>query len=109
MNREVIAVNQDPLGCQAFRVGKVSHGMHRAEVWAKPLADGSIAVGLFNLGDIKQRIIGVAWETVGLHDRRPCRVRDLWKGEELGVFTGDFTTRVARHDVKLLRLTPIRS
>lgn len=107
MNREVIAVNQDALGCQAFRVGTSSHGMHRADVWAKPLADGSIAVGLFNLGDMKQRIIGVAWETVGLHDRRACRVRDLWHGDDLGVFTGAFTTSVARHDVALLRLTPL--
>jgi alpha-galactosidase len=106
LNREVVAVNQDPLGCQAFRVGKPKKGMYRAEIWAKPLLDGSIAVGLFNLGDIKQRLIGVAWETLGLHDRRPCRVRDLWNGEDLGVFTGDFTTRVGRHDAVLVRLTP---
>ena len=107
LNRDIIGINQDRLGCQAYRVGKTAHGMHRADVWAKPLADGSIAVGLFNLGDLKERIIGVAWETLGLNDRRACRARDLWAGEDLGVCKGTFSTRVPRHDVCLVRLTPL--
>ena len=106
LNREVIAVNQDPFGRQGYRVGQIDWGGQIAETWAKPLADGSIAVGLFNLGERQGRLASVAWESVGLHDRRPCRVRDLWRGEDLGVFTGDFTTRVDSHDVVLVKLTP---
>jgi alpha-galactosidase len=47
-NDEVLAVDQDELGKQARRV----HEDRRAgtEVWARPLADGTIAVGLFNRG-----------------------------------------------------------
>ena len=108
LNREVIAVNQDPFGRQGHRVGQIDWGRQIAETWAKPLADGSIAVGLFNLGERQGRLASVAWESVGLHDRRPCRVRDLWKGEDLGVFTGDFTTRVDSHDVMLVKLTPVK-
>ncbi len=107
LNREVIAVNQDPLGRQGYRVGKTDWAWEIVETWAKPLHDGSIAVGLFNLGERNQRRATVAWEAVGLHDRRPCKVRDLWKGEDLGIFTGDFSTLVDSHDVALVKLTPV--
>ena len=47
-NDEVLAVNQDPLGKQATRVkDDASTG---SEIWARPLADGTMAVGLFNRG-----------------------------------------------------------
>ena len=45
-NREMLAVNQDALGSAASR--KWSDGW--TEVWARPLEDGSMAVGLFNRG-----------------------------------------------------------
>jgi alpha-galactosidase len=106
LNREVIAINQDPFGRQGYQVGKVFHGRECAETWAKPLNDGAIAVGLFNLGERQGRLITVAWESLGLHDRRPCLVRDLWAGEDLGVFTRSFSTRVDQHDVALIKLTP---
>ena len=106
LNREAIMVNQDLLGRQGYHVGTVFHSRQAADVWAKPLADGSVAVGLFNLGEREQRRVTVAWESIGLHDRRPCNVRDLWAGEDLGVFRGDFSTLVGSHDVALVRLTP---
>jgi alpha-galactosidase len=108
LNCEAIAVNQDLLGRQGYQVGTVFHGRQAAEVWAKPLADGSIAVGLFNLGERKQRRVTVAWESIGLHDRRACRVRDLWAGEDLGVYRGDFSTLVGSHDVAFMRIMPER-
>ena len=43
-NREVVAVDQDAKGMQGRRIAQEGP----LEVWAKPLADGSIAVGLFN-------------------------------------------------------------
>jgi alpha-galactosidase len=106
LNQEAIAVNQDPLGRQGYHVGKTFHGREAADVWAKPLADGSIAVGLFNLGEREGRRATVAWEAIGLHDRRSCLVRDLWAHQDLGVYRGDFSTRVDRHDVALVRITP---
>lgn len=50
MNKEVISVNQDPLGRQGRKV-KVDGDK---EVWAGPLADGSMAVILFNRGGKEQ-------------------------------------------------------
>jgi alpha-galactosidase len=107
MNKEVIAVNQDPLGRQGYHVGEISHGGEVGAVWAKPLEDGSVAVGLFNLGERDARLMVVGWESVGLHDQRPCRVRDLWAGRDLGICTSNFTTTVGRHDVALIKLTPL--
>ena len=46
LNKEVIAIDQDPLGKQAKRVSKQGD----LEVWARPLANGAYAVGLFNRG-----------------------------------------------------------
>src|SRR5205823_806195 len=47
-NDEVLAVNQDALGKQARKVG--GDAKSGTEVWARPLADGTMAVGLFNRG-----------------------------------------------------------
>ena len=94
------------LGRQGYHVGMVFHSRQAADVWAKPLADGSIAVGLFSLGEREQRRVMVAWESIGLHDRRTCRVRDLWTGEDLGLHRGDFSSLVGSHDVTLIQLIP---
>jgi alpha-galactosidase len=108
LNRAVIAVNQAPLGRQGYRVGSTGWAGENVETWAKPLHDGSIAVGLFNMGARNERRATVAWEALGLHDRRLCKVRDLWKGEDLGVFTGDFSTLIDSHDVALVKLAPVQ-
>src|SRR5215831_21372965 len=53
MNREVIAIDQDPAGLPAKRI---SEAEATAVVVARPLHDGSVAVGLFNRGDQPQSI-----------------------------------------------------
>jgi len=107
LNREVIAVNQDPLGRQGYRVGGILHGIETAQTWAKPLESGAIAVGLFNLGYRDGRLAMVAWQSLGLVESRPCRVRNLWTGQDLGVHTGSFTARVDQHDVALVEIAPL--
>jgi alpha-galactosidase len=34
-----------------------------------------------------------------------CRVRDLWKGEDVGIFTGKFEPVVAAHGAGLYRVS----
>jgi alpha-galactosidase len=46
-NRDVIAIDQDPLGKQAIR----TYTEGAVEVWTRPLADGSLAVAILNAGD----------------------------------------------------------
>jgi alpha-galactosidase len=96
-NDEVIAVDQDPLGKSAHTVA--SKGETR--VYAKPLADGSRAVGLFNLGETEQTVT-VAWSDVGLKGK--LHVRDLWRQKDLGKFKDSYTATVPRHGVVLIKV-----
>jgi alpha-galactosidase len=98
-NDEAIEVNQDPLGRQAARVAVRGP----AQVWAKAMEDGSVAVGLFNL-DEEARAVAVEWSDLGLAG--PRGVRDLWRQKDLGIADGRFETRVPRHGCALIRLLP---
>ncbi len=98
-NAEVIAVNQDALGLQARFVRKTDDEF----VLVKPLEDGSLAVGLFNLSE-ETRTISVRMAELGVNRRR---VRDLWRWKDIGVFEDDYSASVGRHGVMLVRMDPI--
>lgn len=98
LNREVIAVDQDPLGRQGDRAYKEGP----LEVWAKPLEGDAMAVALFN------RTTGAATMTLRLKDvgwQGKAALRDLWSHEDLGVVSGETTAVVPGHGVVMLRLT----
>ena len=96
-NDEVIAVDQDPLGRAAGRVWSDA----RREIWARPLADGTMAVGLFNRG-LHAAQVTVQWAQLGLQGRQP--VRDLWQRQDLGMMQEEFTATVPRHGAVLLKI-----
>ena len=96
-NDEVLEVNQDPLGKQAARASQDG----TTEVWSKPLADGSRAVGLFNRGSGPARV-RVDLAKLGLPGE--LSVRDLWRQKDLGKTSGEFLTEVPRHGCVLLRV-----
>jgi alpha-galactosidase len=96
-NDEVIDVDQDSLGRPGRRVAKENS----REVWARELADGSIAAGLFNRGD-REAKVAAHWSDLGLTG--PRLVRDLWRQKNLGVFTSEFQATVGRHGVVLVRI-----
>jgi len=100
-NKEVIAVDQDPMGAQGSRVAK--NGV--LEVWARPLQDGSRAVVLLNRGTTEASIT-VKWEDLLYPAHLPAAVRDLWQHEDLGKFTGKFTANVASHGVVMVTIKP---
>ncbi|HEX2905614.1 MAG TPA: glycoside hydrolase family 27 protein [Phototrophicaceae bacterium] len=105
LNRNLIAVNQDGLGRQARYLGR---DWDCFETWMKPLADGSVAVGQFNRHDTVTRAMSAAWEALAIHDRQPCRVQDLWSGEDLGAHERLVSVVVEPHDARVLRITPVR-
>jgi alpha-galactosidase len=96
-NPEVIAIDQDPAGKQGYRV----HQEGPLEVWVKPLADGQMAVALFNRSEWPMPITA-KFSDLGVSGPRP--VRDLWAHKDLGTFTGSFTATVPRHGVVLVRM-----
>jgi alpha-galactosidase len=100
-NKEVISVDQDPLGRQGERVGKDGD----REVWSKQLKDGSRAVLLFNRGAASQRV-SVVWEDIGYPHHLPAQVRDLWQHKDLGRFEGSFFADVNSHGVVMVTIRP---
>jgi alpha-galactosidase len=98
-NLEVIALDQDPLGAQGYRVAQEGP----LEVWVKPLADGSKAVGLFNRGESVMPVTA-HFRDVGVGDT--ASVRDLWAKSDLGVFKVRFTAQVPTHGVVLIKVKP---
>ena len=96
-NDEVLAVDQDELGKQALCV--CTNGELR--VFAKDLADGSKAVGLFNLGDSTATVSAI-WSDLKISGNRS--VRDLWRQKDLGQAGEKFEMQVAPHGAELIRI-----
>src|SRR5262245_15204663 len=101
-NREVIAVDQDPMGAQGRRVRDDGS----EEVWARPLQGGAIAVVLLNRGEQPVRI-GVRWSELDWPSG-PVAVRDLWRKEDQGSFDDGYAALVPPHAVAMLRLARAR-
>ncbi len=96
-NSEVIDIDQDKMG----RQGKVIRKNQQELVLAKPLADGSVAVGLFNLSE-GPLTISIDWKDVARSGK--LAVRDVWRQHDIGSFADGFKSQVAAHDVVLVRL-----
>ena len=99
-NDEVIAIDQDPLGKGA---GCIAEG-EGWEIWARPLADGSIAAGLYNTSN-REQVVPFDLAAAGLLCK--WRVRDVWRQEDVGVFLGRYEASVPGHATHLVRLTPL--
>jgi alpha-galactosidase len=98
INREVIAIDQDKLGKQGFRVSKEG----RTEVWVKPLEGGDLAMALFNRGDNAELMIA-KWTDLGLSGKHS--VRDVWAHADRGKIKDLFEAEVSGHGVVMLRVS----
>jgi alpha-galactosidase len=101
MNKEVIAIDQDRLGKEAKRVAKDGD----LEVWARPLADGSYAVGLFNRGPSSANVTA-RWRDVGFTGK--ARVRDLWAHAGRGKMADRFSAEVPSHGTVMIKVQPVK-
>ncbi len=101
-NREVIAVDQDPLGQPATLITEESPGL---QTWARRLAGAQSpqAVLLFNR-NAEPAKMHVQWEDLGIY--RPAAVRDLWAHRDLGILPREYTASVPAHGVIMLRVVP---
>jgi len=107
-NDEVLAVNQDEMGNQAQRLIQTKD---RWEVWSKDLADGSKAVGVFNLAPTERdetalREYTLDWNSIGLSG--PQSVRDLWRQKDLGVIEDSCTVNLPEFSVCLMKIVPVK-
>ncbi|XP_057960697.1 alpha-galactosidase-like [Malania oleifera] len=103
-NKEVIDVNQDPLGVQGRKIRSKS-GL---EVWAGRLSKRRIAVVLWNRS-LSRAPITVGWKEVGLSPMSSVAVRDLWAHSFVSMgMRFRLTAHVAPHACKMYILTPRR-
>ena len=98
-NNEVNAIDQDILGKQADRVSKKGD----IEVWSRPLADGAIAVGIFNTGEKDQQVDMKALIPQSSSVSNPSlTVRDLWRQKDLA--PSELTCTVPLHGCRYLKV-----
>lgn len=106
-NKEVIAVDQDPLGEQARRF----MDMGEYEIWAKPLADGELALCFLNRSDLDWKL-DYDWRRQTIYFARGINfrkntytVRDLWKHKDLGTTEKNLTATIPSHGCLMVRIS----
>jgi len=108
-NKEVIALDQDPLGVEAFRY----YSFDGIEIWVKPLANNELAVCFLNRSGRPQEV-NYDWKAHTITDtvsktsfdfsQTNYKVRDLWAKKDIGTTNKPFKQTVPADDVVVLRL-----
>lgn len=102
-NRDMIAINQDPLVYQARRL--IDNG--DLEVWAKPLISsnsGKVAVALLNRSE-KSDTIKFDMKAVGVDAAKSYTMKDVWSKESFNSSTNEEVIRVVpSHGVVVLTI-----
>ncbi|GAA2314423.1 NPCBM/NEW2 domain-containing protein [Streptomyces caniferus] len=98
-NKDLIAIDQDPLGKQATVVKSESGRW----TLVRQLADGARAVALFNETGRPQRITTTAGE-LGLPQADGYRLRDLWRHQNTHT-TGTVSATVPAHGTTVYRIS----
>ncbi len=97
-NKEVIAVDQDPLGKQGDRVSAVGP----TEIWSKPLSNGAQAVALFNRSETEKSI---SFRPRDIGFAKSFKLRDLWQGTEVTATGDTYTATVPAYGAVLLKVS----
>ncbi|HWB25062.1 MAG TPA: glycoside hydrolase family 27 protein [Chitinophagaceae bacterium] len=109
-NKDVIALDQDKLGIQAFRYSKTG----KTEVWFKPLSGGDWAVCFLNRDNVAHKM-SFDWKAENVADdlsnrtldaaKNTYKIKDLWSKAKLGSTAKTTEVDVPAHDVVVLRLS----
>jgi len=110
MNREVLAINQDPAYHLAYMACSYVDRKERDDehpIYVRQLNNGDYAIGFFNFSDEP----GNYWNSYLLLDQiglpestgKTLLMRDLWSGEEVKVTDGIVSPAVAAHGCRLFR------
>ena len=105
-NKEVLALNQDTFGLQAYRVSDDGNG---GQVFVKRLgghAGKERAAVLFNRSGAA-RTMSVSWKDLDIEGS--ATVRDLWAGKDLGSFENSYSVSVPSHGAATIKITPAKS
>jgi len=92
-NREIIAIDQDRLGRQAERI----YAKGPIEIWSRPLADGTVALAIFNFGEDESFLRGFSLHLAASGAANGWNARDVWAGKDLGPINDNYKFTLKRH------------
>jgi alpha-galactosidase len=101
MNKQVIAIDQDPSGHQAERIYEEGP----IQIWSRPLADGSTALAIFNTGEDTSTLRDILLPLKQLGFKTSPEAWDVWANKPLGRIDPDYNLTLPRHSTVLLKLT----
>lgn len=96
MNKELLAIDQDPLGKQGFRVMS-KDGL---EAWKKPLSGDRYAIALFNRNSDRQKITAT-WKDLELDPETKYDAYDIWKHAVTGKSLTTISDQLEPHQSKV--------
>jgi alpha-galactosidase len=100
LNRDIIAIDQDPLGKQAFRVMR-NDGI---EAWKKPLSGGKIAIAFFNRNS-KDGVMTSSYKSLELDPEVKYETYDVWKHKIVKQPDGALTASMKPHECQVFVLS----
>ncbi len=108
MNKEVLAINQDPAYNQAFDASaNAAKEENEYPIYVRLLDNGDYAIGLFNFSDVPSSrwMSYLLMDTIGLPETtgKTLQLKELWTGEERKVTNGILTDAIPPHGCKLYR------
>lgn len=93
LNKDIIAINQDVLGKQAERKIKNDDW----QVFAKPLANGNVALGILNVSD-KTQTCNISLSSLGITGKSTAK--DVWSKQLMKV-KDNIKASIASHETKV--------
>jgi hypothetical protein len=100
-NKEVIAINQDPLAQQAMLVRRDTE--EEWDIWMGKLSGSRVVLGVANWKNDSQTV-GFELASLGIAS---ADVRDVWAAKDLGAVSGSQTIDLAGHELRLWVLSNI--
>ncbi|KAK7097796.1 hypothetical protein V1264_004724 [Littorina saxatilis] len=106
-SKDVIAINQDPLGIQALRLYAVPNSI---SVWVKPLVDNSTAIAFLNENNEgRPTQLKTTLSDIGLKNSNGYNITELFDGKAMGMYkpTSPFDVLVDPTGILLLKAVPM--
>ncbi|NOR88013.1 MAG: glycoside hydrolase family 27 protein [Bacteroidales bacterium] len=101
VNKELIAINQDILGKQGFKI----YDEGNFEIWQKPLSNGSIAICFLNLEN-KEKEYSLNWDKINIKDfNGSYQLKNLWENLIMGNTKNQVLINIPPRDVLVYKLS----
>lgn len=102
LNKDIISIDQDTLGKQAFRVMR-KDGI---EAWKKPLSGNRVAIAFMNRNS-SEGSVSVSLKQLELDPEMTYSVYDVWKHEAVKEPAGEITAKMKSHECQVYILSPV--